>query len=216
LAIESAQNQRGKRQSSPAQFARRTVIALAVTGYLLLSGHGNADATANSETKSQYTSLNADSCTKTFDQDDPDETPYLVCPGVAGYLLQVRQVESGRLSINVVNPAKRLFPLDYQYVVTRSMSSLDDKAEWLIRSENGKPVPIALIVRVMARENRGNPEKITSTYLAVAKITPDKVCVTDSIRQGSKPATEVRVLADSATGRPCASRLPVTAAAKIR
>jgi len=166
--------------------------------------------------QSLYTSLNVSSCTKAIDESDPNETPYLVCPGVAGYLLQLRQVESGRLSINVVNPAKQQFPLNYQDVVTRSMSSLDDKAEWRIRRENGKLVPLALIVRVMAREDRGDPEKITNTYLAVAKIAIDGACVTDRIRQGSKPTTEVHALADSAASRPCASKLPLTAAAEIR
>jgi hypothetical protein len=165
--------------------------------------------------QSLYTSLNAGSCTKAIDESDPNDTPYLVCPGVAGYLLQIRQVESGRLSINVVNPAKQQFPLDYQDVVTRSMSSLDDKAEWRVRNENGKPVPLALIVRVMARENQGDPEKITNIYLAVAKIAADGACVTERIGEGSKPATEVGALADSSASRPCASQLPVTAAAEI-
>ncbi|HEY5328841.1 MAG TPA: hypothetical protein VIJ79_03070 [Acidobacteriaceae bacterium] len=157
---------------------------------------------------SLYTTLKVNSCTQEIDKDDPNETPYQVCPGVAGYILQVRLVDSGRLSVIVVNPAKRRFPLDYQDVVTRSMDNLGDKAEWRIRRENGKAVPIALIVRVMAREKPGHPEKITNIYWAVAKITPGGACVTDRIREGSKSAAEVRALADSAIGRPCATRLP--------
>ncbi len=201
------------------QFMCRAVIRLVGIGFLLLSScasrHGDGAAAANTEPQSVYTSLNVSSCTKAVDESDPNETVYFVCPGVAGYLLQIRQVESGRSSVNVVNPAKQQFPLDYQDIVTRSMSSLGSKAEWRIRTENGKSFPLALIVRVMARENQRDPEKITNIYLAVAKITAIGVCVTDRVRQGSKSATEVRALADSAATRSCAPQLPITAA-KIR
>jgi hypothetical protein len=163
--------------------------------------------------ESIYTSLNPASCKQTIDKDRPDEVPYLSCSGVAGYLLTVRRVESGRLSIDVVNTAQNPFPLNYQYVVTRSMTSLDDKAEWRVSTQNGGPSPIALIVAVQARENAEDPSKITTTYLAIAKITADGACVTDRIRQVVKSEAEVRRLADSARNRPCAPELPAAAAA---
>lgn len=167
-----------------------------------------ASGAADSGVHSIYTSLNEKSCATAIDKGDPDDTPYLVCRGVAGYVLQVRTVESGRMSITVVSPAKHASRLNFQNVITRSMSELDDKAEWRVRKESGKAIAIALIVRVMAHESERNPEKITHTYLAVAKIAPEGACVTDRILEGSKTDAEVQSLADSAASRPCASRLP--------
>jgi hypothetical protein len=115
---------------------------------------------------------------------------------------------SAATNSNVVGPEKRIFKLDYQDVVTRSMDNLDDRAEWRVRRKNGNVVSVSLIVRVMARENARDPEKITLTYWTVAKIAAGGACVTDRIREGSKSAAQVRALADSASGRPCAARLP--------
>lgn len=56
--------------------------------------------------ESIYTSLNPASCKQTIDKDRPDEVPYLSCSGVAGHLWNVRRVESGRLSVVVVNAAQ--------------------------------------------------------------------------------------------------------------
>ncbi len=162
--------------------------------------------------ESVYTSLSAASCNKVIDKSSPDETAYLSCPGVAGYVLNVRPVDSGRLSIDVVDAAQHQFSLNFQDVVTRSMSSLDDKAEWRVTRQNGEPMPRALIVGVHAREDQDDPAKITSTYLAIAKITDAGVCVTDRILQGTKSEAEVDTFADSAANRPCASELPRAAA----
>jgi hypothetical protein len=190
-----------------------TAAKLAIAGSVLLSicahsqGAGGL-AAADSGVQSIYTSLNDKSCATAIDKSDPNDTPYLVCRGVAGYVLQVRLVDSGRMSISVVSPAKHESPLNFQNVITRSMSELDDKAEWRVRKESGKVIPIALIVRVMAHESERSPEKVTNTYLAVAKVAAEKACVTDRIPQGSKTDAEVESLADSAASRPCASRLP--------
>jgi hypothetical protein len=163
---------------------------------------------SNSTIESIRTDLSAAPCRKEIDKSDPDEIPYQVCPGVAGYTLIVRRVDSGRRSIDVVDPWQRRFPLNYQEFVTRYMSSLDGKAEWRIATKDGKPVPIALIVRVQAREENDNPARVTRTYLAVAKITRNEVCVTDRIPEGKRSDAEVHYAADSAQSRPCAASLP--------
>lgn len=160
------------------------------------------------EIQSVTTSVNVASCAKAVDKDDPDEIPYLSCPGVAGYTLNIRQVESGRTSIDLVNAGHRTFPLRYEDVVTRSMSNLADKAEWRVATKNGKQEPIALIVPVHAHEELEDPAKVTHTYLAIAKITPDSVCVTDKIAEGTRTLAEVRALADSSQSRSCAPDLP--------
>jgi hypothetical protein len=121
--------------------------------------------------------------------------------------LIVRLADSGRQSIDVVDAEKRVHPLDYQQFVTRHMCSLGDVAEWRM-AKSGNATPAALIVRVDAREDLGNPEKATQSYYAVAKITPDSVCVTDRIPERAQTPEEVRRTADSAPRRPCARPLP--------
>jgi hypothetical protein len=159
------------------------------------------------------TDLEPASCRKEIDKDDPNETPYLVCPGVGGYSLIVRRVESGRHSIDVVNPSQEIAPLKYQEVVTRHMSNVGSRAEWRVATKDSKQVPVAVIIPLEAREDVGEPEKVTQTYLAVAKITADETCVTDRIPAGSRSETEVRSAADSSHDRPCLAPQPPAAAA---
>jgi hypothetical protein len=185
--------------------------ALTMTS-LLLSGctgrEGTPSAASNDAIQSIHTELKTESCTKEPDKTDPNETPYLVCPGVAGYKLIVRRVDAGRKSIDVVDAGQRVFPLNYQEVVTRHMFTLGDEAEWRVTTRDGRQVPIALAVRVRAREDNDHPEKVTRTYLAVAKITPSETCVTDSIPEGTKPDDELRRAVDGAQGRRCAPPQP--------
>lgn len=158
--------------------------------------------------QSVMTDLDDSSCRKETDASDPNETPYLVCPGVGGYSLIVRRVEAGRQSIDVVDASRRATPLNYQDYITRHMSSLDGKAEWRVATKDGKQVPIALIVRVQAREDSGNPERVTSVYSAVARIGPTGACVTDRIPEGTKTGDEIHQAADSAGQRECAPVQP--------
>ena len=169
---------------------------------------GDRSADTKAAVESIHTDLSAGSCAKEIDKNDPNETPYLSCPGVAGYTLIVRRVDAGRQSIDVVDSAKRVLPLNYQDVVTRHMSTLDGMVEWRVATKDGKPVPIALIVRVQAREDNDQPEKVTHSYIAVAKITPNETCVTDRIEEGTQSETEVRSRADSAQERQCAPPQP--------
>ncbi len=183
---------------------------------LLLSGCStkDGDATVRSEAMPQsvYTGLGGGSCKKEVDKNDPNDTTYLACPGVAGYSLILRRVDAGRQSIDILDAAQRVFPLRYQEFVTRYMSVLDGKAEWRVASRDGIQVPIALIVRVRAHEDNGNPEKVSRSYIAVAKITPNEACVTDRIAEGTKLEAEVRLAADSARKRQCVpTQPPITA-----
>lgn len=195
----------------------RTNVRLSITGVvalssLLLSGCPTKDDDSTVRPKagieSVQTDLGAGSCRKEVDRNDPNETPYLVCPGVAGYTLIVRRVDSGRQSIDVVDGAQRVLALNYQEFVTRHMSTLDGKAQWRVAARDGRQVPIALVVRVQAREDNENPEKVTRSYLAVAKIAPNQACVTDRIAEGTQSDAQVRSAADSAQTRPCAPPQP--------
>jgi len=123
------------------------------------------------------------------------------CPGVAGYKLEVED-DDARMSISVVAPGGKKSELSYWQVITSNFSSLGNKAEWRVTTVKGKTTPVALIVRVNANEDPSNPQKTTS-YLAVAKITAEKTCVTDKIGPGATANEEARRAADSAATRPC-------------
>jgi hypothetical protein len=191
---------------------RLSFAGVAALSPLLLSGcspsDGDSTAGSTSAIESIRTDLSAGSCGRQVDKTDPNETPYLVCPGVAGYSLIVRRVDAGRQSLDVVDSAQRTTPLNYQEFITRSMSALDDKAEWRVAMRDGKQVAIAMIARVRAREDNDNPERVTGSYIAVAKITPNETCVTDRIPEGSMSEAEVIGTADSAQERPCAPPQP--------
>jgi hypothetical protein len=185
----------------------RSSFSTLITLTLLFSGCGarNEEPPGRPQAKieSVYTSLDAGSCKQEVAQSDPDGTPYLVCPGVAGYELIVRQVDSGRTSIDIMDASRHVFPLNYQEFITRRMFSLGRNAEWRVASKDGKRVPIALIVGVLAHESNEEPEKVTQTYFAVAKITPERACVAARISEGSEPETEVLRAADSVAGTNC-------------
>lgn len=194
------------------QYNRKMRLKLSVAGVavwgLLLLGPGGSLAIPQEPVESIYTDLDAGSCKKEIDKNDPNETPYLVCPGVGGYALIVRRVESGRQSIDIVDPSRRVFPLDYHEFVTRHMSSLRGRAEWRVATKDGKKIPIGLIVRVQAREDARNPAKVTRTYIAVAKVTPNEACVTHRIPAGTRSAAKVRRTADLAQKQKCAPPQP--------
>ncbi len=185
------------------------LLALSVYPQLGCSAPGGDRSTGTKAAiESVRTDLSAGSCAKEIDKNDPNETPYLSCPGVADYTLILRRVDAGRQSIDVVDPAKRVLPLNYQEFVTRHMSTLDGMVEWRVATKDGQPVPIALIVGVHAREDNDQPEKVTHSYITVAKITPNETCVTDRIVEGTQSEAEVRSRADSAQERPCAPPQP--------
>ncbi|HEX8142842.1 MAG TPA: hypothetical protein VF553_09620 [Pyrinomonadaceae bacterium] len=123
------------------------------------------------------------------------------CPGIAGYKLEVETGDE-RMSIAVVAPGGKKSELSYWNLITHNFSSLGDKAEWRVRRVKGKSVPVALIVRVNAYENPEAPAQTTS-YLAVAKITPQRTCVTDKIAPSATANEAARRAADSAATKPC-------------
>src|SRR5690554_807529 len=178
--------------------------ALLLLAACLARGTSDAGAAA---VRSVHTDLTAPACRTEIDKSDPNETPYLLCPGVGGYALIVRRVDAGRRSIDLVDPAGRVHPLDFQEYVTRHMSSLSERAEWRVATRSGRQVPVALIVGVQVREDAADPAEITRTYTAVAKITPDAACVTHRMPQRVH-AADLHKNADSARDVPCAPPQP--------
>jgi len=171
-------------------------ICLAGTIYF----QARAQQTQKSAVTSLYTSISGRSC-RTIDRVKETGDVTQLCPGVGGYKLEVADSDS-RMSVTVVAPSGKKSDLEYWNVITHGFSSLGEKAEWRVQKRNGKDVPIALIVRVNASENTAAPDKTTS-YLAVAKVTPQQSCVTDKIPPSATANEEARRAADSSAQKPC-------------
>ncbi len=150
--------------------------------------------------QSVYTDISAKAC-KTISVDKESESSVQSCPGLAGYKLLVEEGDL-RSSITVVAPNGKKYELNYWTVITTAFSSLGQKAEWRVVKKQGKVIPIALIVRVNSSKDGETPNEIIS-YLAVAKITPQAICVTDKIKPGATQNAEARRAADSAASRQC-------------
>ena len=127
-----------------------------------------------------------------------------LCGGVGGYKLQ-RESGDGRESITVISPNGKQHQLEFWNVISSAFSNVGEKAEWRVIRKKGKVVPVALIVRFTASENSGDTTKPTSliSYLAVAKITPQKICVTDKIPPSRTANEEARAAADASADKPC-------------
>lgn len=150
--------------------------------------------------ESIYTHLTSNHC-KTIEVVKETGSTVQKCTGVAGHSLLVAD-DDARQSVTVVTPDGKQHPLHYWQVITGAFSSVGEKAEWRVQRRRGKIVPIALIVRVYANENPESPNELTS-YLAVAKITPEKICVTEKIKAGATANAKARRAADASTNKPC-------------
>ena len=177
-----------------------TVSTFLLVAFALL---GAATVSAQSN-QSIYTNLDPNQC-RTLKQESSGAGYYLAqCPGIAGYKLLVEEGDL-RDNITVVTPRGRKDSLDLWQVVSSGFSSVGKKAEWRVKRTAGKLVPVALIVRFSASEDSADATKSTS-YLAVSKITPREICVTDKIPPGAKANEDARRAADAAASKPCLSR----------
>ena len=149
--------------------------------------------------QSVYTELSGKRC-RTLERDDAS-AGYLKeqCAGIAGYKVRVIS-QDDRQTLAIVKPDGSEHELDLGYIGGGGFSSLGEKAEWRVRKQNGKLVPVALIVRFNV--NVGGEEKITS-YLAVSKITPRSICYIEAIDPGPNANEKARALADSSADKPC-------------
>jgi hypothetical protein len=84
-------------------------------------------------------------------------------------------------------------------VITQAFSSLGAKAEW--RVIGSKPVGLIVRVKAFEQDDPGAPKR--KSYLAVAKITPQEICVTDKIDSSANANQEARRRADAAMTKPC-------------
>ena len=155
---------------------------------------------AQTRFESVYTDLRSRNC-KTIERDAETGASVQRCPGIGGYDLLVLD-DDARQSITVVAPGGKKYDLDYWRVITHAFSSVSLKAEWRGIKKPDKFSPLALIVRVNANEDVDNPQRVTS-YLAVAKITPETICVTHRIPRSLKANEEARRAAEVASTTAC-------------
>ena len=151
--------------------------------------------------QSVYTSVETKQC-RTIKSTSAEAGSYEGrCRGTAGYSLIVEEGDL-RTNVKVVTPKGRQHSLELWNVVSGGFSSLGPKAEWRVTRRAGKLVPVGLILRYNASENASEPNKITS-YLVVAKVSSDGVCVTEKILPGTNANADARRAADNAASKNC-------------
>lgn len=148
-----------------------------------------------------YTALEGATC-KTIESSEEGTGWYKGrCKGLSGYDLLVMEGDI-RQTITVLDPKQKEFPLELWNTVSSGFSSLGTKAEWRVKKQANKTLPLALIVRFNASENPEHPEKTTS-YLVVSKITAKQICVTDVIKPQANANELARRLADQSGNKAC-------------
>ena len=167
------------------------------TALLVLAAAASAEE--NKGPRSIYTDISDASCTVIPASGEPNEEDGLKCRGPAGFNL-LAQSGDLRATVTIVGPDGKEYPLGFPDTVTGGFSSLGPRAEWRVR--DAESVPYAVIVRVSASENPDKPDEKTS-WLAVAKITAEAVCVTDKIKGGIDDNARARAAADAAASKPC-------------
>ncbi|HJU91920.1 MAG TPA: hypothetical protein VJ656_03205 [Pyrinomonadaceae bacterium] len=156
---------------------------------------------AGQSNQSAYTFLGDKQCRKIKSAEAGDDGYEGRCRGVAGYTLLLSEGDL-RQNITVLTPKGAKHSLELWDVISGGFSSVGPRAEWRMVMQNGKLAPVALIIRYNASENPDEPNKLNS-YLAVAKITPTEICVTDKILPGPKSNEDARRAADTAATKPC-------------
>jgi hypothetical protein len=120
---------------------------------------------------------------------------------VGGYTLIAGYYDE-RFDISIVTPAKKEFLQNYKGLIEGKFSDQQSaKAEWRVKTVNGRTVPFALIVRLGVQDDSEVPKE-TST-LIVSKISGKNSCITDKILPGPGQNEQARKAADASATKPC-------------
>lgn len=149
-----------------------------------------------------YTSLTKPACTVISPSDDYVEGETLRCPGVGGYSILNTEFDL-REDITIVDAQGTKHVLDLPSVIDGGFSYVGAKAEWRVKKKGTTVTPIALIVRFFTQHTDDNDKRTTKQYLVVAKITPNTVCVTDSVISSATMNIQARRKADTAASHTC-------------
>jgi hypothetical protein len=156
-----------------------------------------AVTTAAQTNRSVYTPIGDKQCRTIKSAEAGDDGYEARCRGAAGYTLLLSEGDL-RQNITVITPQGAKHSLDLWDVISGGFSSVGPKAEWRM----AKSAPVALILRYNASEDPDKPDKRTS-YLAVTKITPTEICVTDKISPGPTANEDARRAADASSTKSC-------------
>ena len=148
--------------------------------------------------RSVYTPIGDKQCRTIKSHEAGDDGFEARCRGTAGYNLLLSEGDL-RQNITVITPQGKEHSLELWSVVSGGFSSVGPKAEWRIDKASA---PVALILRYNASEDPDKPDKRTS-YLAVTKITPTEICVTDKISPGPTANEDARRAADVSSTKSC-------------
>jgi hypothetical protein len=174
-----------------------TAARLVLIAVVLLVGA----ATSMAQNRSVYTPLDTKHC-RTVKSSNADEDDLLGrCRGAAGYTLFLSEGDL-RQNLIVVTPKGTEYSLELWNVISSGFSTIGPRIEWRMVRQNGKLSPVALIIRYNANDDAEHPNKLMS-FLAVAKIGANDICVTDKISPGPRANDEARRAADSAANKPC-------------
>ena len=196
--MSNANTGRNLKGMGEAAHTRKTLLNAAI--FLVLVIATGKSILAQAKVESVYSDISSSKC-KTIEVDKETGSSTQSCRGIGGYKLLVHD-DDARQSITVVTPDGKQHPLDFWQVVTQAFSSVGSKAEWRVARRKGKVSPVSLIVRVNASEDSANPSRLTS-YLAVVKLTPEKICVTHKIPPGAKANEDARHAADNERTAAC-------------
>ena len=158
---------------------------------------GLFSAVTDAQVKSVYTDIYK-SC-KTIDQGNT--TVIRRCPGIGGYTLLAGYYDE-RFDISIVTPRKKEFHQNYKGLIEGKFSDQQSsKAEWRVKTINGKTVPFALIVRLGVQDDADVPKE--TSVLIVSKISGKNICITDKIVPGPGQNELARKAADASPTKPC-------------
>ena len=150
----------------------------------------------HAQNKSVYTSLSVKAC-KELKAAEGEGTEYQGdCPGIAGYKLRLLEGDL-RQSIDVIAPSKKTYQLKF-WNISGGFSYVGDQAEWRVKGKS----PVAIIVRFNVSEDPEKTDRRTS-YLVIAKITKNEICVTDVLKPTRSHNFEARRAADRSAVSPC-------------
>lgn len=125
------------------------------------------------------------------------------CPGIGGYKLRTYESDL-RADIGIIDPAGTEHLLHLPAVIDAGFSVHGAKAEWRVTRRNGKVIPKAFIVRYITEEWSDDAAKSKEKhYLAIAKIFPNDICVTDSISASRTMNVQARKAAASSVSKRC-------------
>ncbi|TDN54842.1 hypothetical protein EC843_101900 [Buttiauxella sp. JUb87] len=147
----------------------------------------------------KLTTIQDDLCVKINEDKYTGATEHK-CEGIAGYELLVLY-DDNRMSLNIISPEKKQYPLELWSIVTTSFSSLENEVEWRVPDQKRQGQAMAMIVKVTSA---GPDAGMTPTsWWVIIKLASDNVCVTNILEAKSSDIMSVRMLADNSNSLTC-------------